>query len=136
MSELNKSDHMLFINEAYLQYKDMKENDILFRQQFSKSQARCLKEIDNESHMRYIESAKLSLCDDLLNTRGGNANNVPLQECLNPYSPYNIQEYLLIPCTKNTYNNYIVSDQEKVCSKRHQTFNNLTKRRNIHAYAA
>ena len=78
MSELNKSDHMLFINEAYLQYKDMKDNDLLFRQQFSRNHPRCPKEIDAESQMRLMRSAKVLVCDKMLTTRGGNANGCKL----------------------------------------------------------
>ena len=76
---LEKSDHMLFTNEAYLQYKDMKQNDFLFRQHFSRTQPTCLKDIDRETNMHLITSAKIPVCDNVLMTRGGNAISTPSQ---------------------------------------------------------
>lgn len=131
MCELSRSDHLLCTNSAYLQYKDKKMNDGLFIQQMSKSRNMCLRNIDNENNLFLTPSSREYTCSKFLASRGGNEgceSNVP---CPKLYTNYNMNEFLLVPCPKNTYKNYLVFNDKKTCSKSHQILNNWTKRRDI-----
>jgi len=129
---MNQSDQMLFVNDAYLKYRDMKQNDILFRQQFSRTNNTCFKNVDVERDIQVKPSSKIPIIDESFINRGGNAhNNEPKYECPNPYSPYTLNEYLIVPCPRNTYKNYLIGDAKKICSKSHQILNNWTKRKDI-----
>lgn len=130
MTNLERSDAMLLNNHAYLQYKDMKTNDMLFRQQFSSAQPRCLKEIELENRVNL--SSRIPSCDQSIISRGGNNRNCPgITKCPNIYSAHSLNEFLIIPCSKNTYKNYLVTDGKKVCTKSHQVLNNWTRRKDI-----
>ena len=131
MCDLAKSDHMLCTNSAYLHYKDKKANDGLFVQQMSRSRNMCLKDIDRESDFLKMESSRIATSFPMLPTRGGNVGCELYRPCPKIYTNYNLSDFLLVPCPKNTYKNYLVFDDKKMCSKSHQALNNWTKRRDL-----
>ena len=128
MCELYKSDQMLCTNSAYLHYKDKQTNDELFVQQMSRPRDMCIRNIDAESQLWKTDSMRKATCFPLVNTRGGNFGCEPVRPCPKLYTSYCMDEFLLTPCPKNTYKNYIVFDDKKQCSKSHQILNNWTKR--------
>ncbi len=131
MCDLVRSDHLLCTNSAYLQYKDKKMNDGLFVQQMSRPRDMCLRNIDNENRLFLTPSSREYTCSKFLASRGGNEGCEPNVPCPKLYTKYNMNDFLLVPCPKNTYKNYLVFDDKKTCSKTHQILNNWTKRRDI-----
>ena len=129
MDDLQKSDTMLLTNHAYLQYKDLKQNDMLFQKHFSQTLPRCLKAIDRETEFRLLRSMKIPQCTPAITSRGGNTGREPLRPCPSIYSSYSLNEFLLVPCPTPTYKNFLVMDGDKVCTKSHQMLNNWTKRK-------
>lgn len=131
MCDLAKSDHMLCTNSAYLHYKDKKLNDGIFVAHMSNPRDMCLRDIDRENSLWITESSRKATCFPMLPTRGGNEGCEPDRPCPKIYTNYNLNEFLLIPCPKPTYRNYLVFNDKKMCSKSHQALNNWTKRRDI-----
>ena len=131
MCDLAKSDHMLCTNNAYLQYKDKKLNDGLFVQQMSRPRDMCLRDVDRENNLWISESSRKAVCFPMLPTRGGNVGCEPYRPCPKIYTNYNLNDFLLVPCPKSTYKNYLAFDDKKMCSKSHQALNNWTKRRDF-----
>jgi hypothetical protein len=127
------SDSMLCTNSAYLHYKDQKTNDSLFLQQMSLTRPVSVRDIQKENTLFITQSEKVvSDCPgsgEMMRTRGGNVGCEPTKACPTLYTKYNMGEFLLTPCPKNTYKNYIVFDDTKMCSKTHQVLNNWTKRK-------
>jgi hypothetical protein len=124
-----KSDFMLFNNISDLQFKDKKINDMSYMYQMSRTTPRCL--IDRGDELNFLKYKPI--CVDAINTRGGNYTKCePERSCPHPeYTKYYLNEFLLTPCPKPTYKNYIVCGEDKCCSKRHQLFKNITKRKDI-----
>lgn len=132
LDDLQKSDTILCNNHAYLIYKDRQFNDRQFLTQITQTKPECIRDIEKESKMFIVENSKKAECSDMLNTRGGNANNCELpKNCPNYDSSYYLNNFLLVPCKKPTYKNYLVYDDKKQCSARHQILNNVTKRKEI-----
>lgn len=134
MCDLERSDFMLCTNSAYLHYKDQKFNDSIFVQQMSRTRPQCIRNIDNENNMYITQSSRLITCNNFINSRGGNVGCEPVKPCPEILTSYNIPDFLLIPCPKNTYKNYQVFDEHKQCSKSHQILNNWTKRKELTGY--
>lgn len=131
MCDLEKSDQMLCTNSAYLHYKDKKNNDSIFVHQMSRTKNMCVRDVGLEAALQMTMSSRNAVCFPSLTSRGGNVGCEPVKPCPKLYTSYNMQEFLLIPCPKNTYKNYLVFDEKKTCSKTHQILNNWTKRRDI-----
>ena len=148
LSSLDKSDHMLYTNISELQFKDKRTNDLQYIYQMSQSINNC--RIDRGDELKLFKDIyenKVAICNSCTDTRGGNyvgcepslpcyTYNNAYKEIQNletrpEYSKYYLNEFLLTPCPKPTYKNYIVCGEDRCCSKRHQLFNNMTKRRDI-----
>lgn len=134
MLDLEKSDAMICNNHMERQCKYNAMNNQAFMQQMSNPQATTLRDINMETKS-FIGMDTRVYCNDLINIRGKNA----LVPCINKrpcmgyecYTPFHINEYLLIPCKENTYRNHLVCDDDKCCSLRHQMFMNVTKRHGV-----
>lgn len=132
LQDIEKSDYMLCTNTAHLHYNDRKFNDGLFVQQMSKTRPMCVRNIDTENSLFVTPSTRVATCQNSLLVRGGNSINCePSRPCPKLYTNYNMNEFLLVPCPRNTYKNYLVFDDKKTCSKSHQILNNWTKRKDI-----
>lgn len=131
LKDIEKSDYMLCNNSAFLHYKDKKTNDGMFVQQMSKTRPMCIRDIDAENAMFITPSSRNAVCNPFLSDRGGNVGCEPNRQCPKLYTQYNMNEFLLVPCPKNTYKNYLVFDNKKTCSKSHQILNNWTKRKDF-----
>jgi hypothetical protein len=111
---LNKSDQMLCTNSAYLHYKDQAFNDFMFARQMRHN--KCPEtQPDADGLLRIQPSSRLATCESLCRPAA------VASSCKN--------EFLLDPCFKPTYQNYMVYDDEKMCTKLHQVLNNVTRRR-------
>lgn len=130
LNNLERSDFMLCNNSALLHYKDQYSNDSIFVQQMSNPQKWCLKNIDTDSKFKIQVDSRIATYTPLINKRGS-INCEPIVKCPKLYTSYNMADFLLIPCPKNTYKNYQVFDEHKQCSKSHQILNNWTKRKEI-----
>lgn len=122
------SDNIICNDWMYNQYKFKKNNDLEFINQFTKSVPDSIRDIDSETNLRFFN--KNNHCLQGVIDRGG--NNVRKCEDYGKYSPYNMQDFLLIPCTQSTYKNYLMTDDFKTCSKSHWpkcVFDNNTKRK-------
>jgi hypothetical protein len=113
---LVNSDKMLCTNSAYLHYKDQAYNDAIFMLQMR--HGGCVSPcelIERENGLKITQSSRLA----------DNVSCTPREstgfKCTN--------EFLLTPCPKNTYQNYMVYDDKKMCSKSHQILNNMTRRK-------
>lgn len=134
MCDLEKSDYMLCTNTGYLLYQHRKENDDLFKQQMMNTSKVCLRDMEKESDLFLRGSSRVAVCTPMVNSRG-NSGCEPVRPCPTPvYSQYLLNEFLLVPCPKNTYKNYLVYDDHKICSKSHQVLNNWTKRKELTGY--
>lgn len=130
---LQYSDQILCNNSAFLHYTDARLNDSLFIQQMSRTNPACIRAIDKETSL-FLDgrNQRVAKCDYNITSRGGNARGCDTtQPCPKMWTNYNFQEFLIVPCPKNTYRNYLVQDKEKVCTKSHQVLNNWTKRKDI-----
>ena len=130
----DNSDVMMYRRIAELQFKDKRTNDLQFIYQMSRTSPRCLIDRGTElSFFKDIYKNKTPFCNGCTETRGGNYPGCePQRPCPKPeYSRYYMNEFLLTPCPKPTYKNYLVCDETECCSKRHQLFSNITKRKDI-----
>ena len=140
LNDLGKSDHMLYTNIAATQFKEMRQNDQAFIYQMSRTAPRCTMDRGAEfSLLSDNYKANAPYCTPCTANRGGNHPGCkPKRSCPHPeYSRYYLGEFLLVPCPKPTHKNYLVCEQEdcgKCCSKRHQLFKNVTKRKDITNY--
>lgn len=121
MNNYNKSDNIICQDIGYLQYRDKKYNDNIFIQQMNNNQKWCLRNIDDENKLFVKE--KTNVLNLKCNYNKNNHKTYPL--C--PDMKYS--DYLLYPCDITDYKNYLVYDDTKKCSKRHQALNNMTKRK-------
>lgn len=129
MNDLEKSDKMMCNTKANNMYKYLKENDALFLQSMRNSQPVHIRDVGRE--FSQIDP-KLYICNDVINTRGGNAvfcEADKLAPGYNNYTKYHMNEYLLVPCKENTWKNHVQCDNNKCCSVQHQMYDNLTKRK-------
>ena len=109
----SKSDRMICTNNAYLHYKDQASNDFIFARQMRHNKCPETRP-DADSLLRIQPSSRIATCDSLRRPAAA-------MSCKN--------EFLLDPCFKPTYQNYMVYDDEKQCTKLHQILNNMTRRR-------
>jgi hypothetical protein len=125
---LQQSDAMLCMNIEYLQFKHKKETDMGIMNSFYPSVPCGIRNV-GEEYKLWTETfgTKVASCDEQIMTRGG--NNHGYHGGFNPDIKNKNCEFLLDPCPTNTFQNYLVGDDKKICSLRHQTFNNITKRR-------
>lgn len=114
----NISDQMSCREICMLRYKDKKQNDTIYIQQLSNTQKRCIK----DNNIFIGKNSKTIFYDP--------SSNYTKNSCVN-YCPFPLQykDYLLRPCDTVSYKNYIVFDDHKKCSNRHQLLNNITKRK-------
>ena len=127
-SLLTTSDAILCNNIEFLQFKHKKETDLNFMNSFKVSTPCGIRDVSKEYKL-WTETfgTKVATCDEIIMTRGG--NNHGYNGDFQPDVNNKACEYLMNPCQKNTFRNHLVEDTEKVCSLRHQMFNNNTKRR-------
>ena len=136
---IDRSDFMLKTNIESLQFRHISENDKAFDYQMSRTAPRCF--VDRAFESRLLNDnykVRTPYCDGCTANRGGNHPGCEIyKSCPHPeYSKYYLGEFLMVPCPKPTYKNYIVCDTDKCCSKRHQLFKNLTKRKDIASVAS
>jgi hypothetical protein len=117
---LVNSDRMLCTNNAYLHYKDEFYNNSIFMRQMQNGGAAGVcasqsKIINAENALKIKPSSRLA----------DNVSCTPRES-----APFKCtDDLLLVPSRKNTYQNYIICDNNKICSKSHQILNNMTRRR-------
>jgi hypothetical protein len=125
---LIQSDNILCRNIEYLQFQHKKETDIQLMHSFKPAVPCGIRDVVRESKLwTDTFGTKIATCDEVIMTRGG--NNHGYIKGFNPDVKNKTCEFLLDPCPQNTFKNYLVSDDKKTCSLKHQTFNNITKRR-------
>ena len=128
---LQQSDSILCNNIENLQFSHKRDNDISYMYNLSRTNPHKLRDVSEEYQM-WTQSlqTRVANCTNEIFKRGGN-NVIPIltqcagYEC---FKPCYTEEFQSIPCKNNTFNNYLVNDDRKVCSSSHQLFNNLTKR--------
>lgn len=131
IDNVKKSDMMVCNTRANASFKFKKENDIAFLQQVRNTQPTKLKPIGLESLLQRSKNPREYVCNDSINSRGGNAVSCQDNDICTGYDcydNYHMQEYLMRPCKFNTFRNFLIEDDNKICSRQHQLFNNLTKR--------
>lgn len=111
----NMSDQISCREICMLRYKDKKQNDDIYIQQLSNTQKRCIK----DNNIIIGKNSKTIFY------------NPPSNYEKNNYCPFPLkyEDYLLKPCDTVSHRNYIIFDEHKKCSKRHQLLNNNTKRK-------
>ena len=130
MNDLEKSDKLMCNTKANSMYKYRKENDSIFLQTMRNTQPVNIRDVGRE--FAEMIDPKLYICNDVINTRGGNAvycESEKLAAGYNNYTKYHMNEYLLVPCQENTWKNHVMCDNDKCCSVKHQMYDNQTKRR-------
>jgi hypothetical protein len=132
--DLQHSDNMICNNVAYNTYKWRKQNDLIFYKQMDMPQNtdfmnRCIEDNMRKNNSRHCETSQRIF------ERGGNSTTqcepVHFAGGFQNYNKYHLNEYMLTPCPRNTWKNYLIQDNNKICSKRHQFFMNVTKRKDI-----
>lgn len=130
-SRLQQSDILLCNNIENLQFSHKRENDMSYMYNLSRTMPNKIRNVTEEYQM-WTQSLKTRVADctnDIIK-RGGN-NVVPsLTQCggYECFKPCYTQTFQTIPCKNNTFKNYLVNDNEKICTLSHQLFNNVTKR--------
>lgn len=125
------SDQILCNNYASVVYEHKKQNDDVFLNIITQPRQYCARAIDRESSFNISESSRQKKCTDDIKTRGNNATCFEKPKIQVGYDafPNKVQnDYLLVPCPRNTFQNYVVQNKEKGCSVHHQLFNNMTRR--------
>ena len=126
-----KSDAMICNSTSYNAFYWKKYNDLMFIKQMDMPQNvdsidRCI-----EDKLQMTESRECEVSDRIYK-RGGNA------ECYEPqhfckgfdcYNNYHLSDFLITPCPINTWKNSLISNKDMGCTKRHQFYANVTKRR-------
>ena len=126
-SPINQSDEMVFTSISELHAKFRIESDKQFINQMSQTVPLC--SIDYHELNGSIINPKVSVCDKMIANRGIICHE-PVFTCPNKiYNPYLVQDWLLLPCPKPGYDNSLVADQNKICSRKHQIFRNQTRRK-------
>lgn len=136
-ADIDKSDYMLYTNIADTQFKEMRQNDKAFIYQMSQTAPRCTMDRGREFSL-WADNYKTRtpFCNGCTATRGGNHPSCPPdRSCPHPeYSRQYMGDFLLVPCPKPTHRNWLVCEQGdtgRCCSKRHQLFKNVTKRKDL-----
>lgn len=129
---LKQSDYILCKNIQDLQFKHKRENDVKFMSLLSKPLPCCIRDV-NEEYKIWTDTFKTRTpnCSEIIATRGGNNKKSGVDKQCGGYECYQGKynnNFLLLPCKENTFQNYLVEDNEKICSVSHQMFNNMTKR--------
>lgn len=110
-------------------YQNQRDNDVLM-QQYSQTKPTNIRDIGMESTFGGKGVQERIFCNDFVNKRGGNAivggAFSPLCDAQAAKSTF-----LMPTCPKNSWQNYLVCDEDKCCSMRHQTFMNVTKRSGV-----
>ena len=131
--DIHKSDKMICNHIAYNQFQWRKDNDLIFYHRMGAPQNSDLMDRCAEDKMRMGFSRACEVSQRMFE-RGGNSTNCEPKHFakgfLN-YNKYHLNEWMMAPCPENTWRNYLVSDNEKTCSKKHQVFMNVTKRSGI-----
>ena len=131
ISRLQQSDNVLCNNIENLQFTHKRENDRSYMYKLSRSMPNKLRNVDEEYQM-WTQSFKTRVanCTDDILKRGGNDVIPSLSLCAGYecFKPCYTQEYQMVPCKNNSFQNYLVNDDMKVCTLSHQLFNNVTKR--------
>lgn len=123
-----QSDAILCKNIEFLQFQHKKETDLMLMNSFSPFAHCGIRDVGKEYKLwTDTFGTKTATCDENIMTRGG--NNHGYYGGFNPDIKNKNCEFLLDPCPQNTFKNHLVGDDKKICSLRHQTFNNITKRR-------
>jgi hypothetical protein len=128
-----QSDMMLCTNIENLHFRHKYETDVPYMHLLSKPIPCCIRNVKEEYKLLTENyGTRKATCDESVLTRGG--NNKPMSIYKNTkvgYDYFNTplnSELLMIPCKNNTFQNYLVQDNKKICSVSHQLFNNITKR--------
>ena len=129
--ESQQSDYMLYTNIADVQFAHKRANDLSFIYQMSRPAPRCMMNRDIES--KFQIKGYRTMCNPCTERRGGNAVACGSdRSCPHPeYSRFYMNEFLMVPCPHPTHKNSIVCSEDSCCSKRHQLFKNITKRKDI-----
>jgi hypothetical protein len=130
-ARLQMSDFILCKNIQNLQFQHKRENDVPFMDLLSRPLPSKIRNVEEEYQMwTQTFATRIPQCNESIASRGGNNVAKPYKapcgyEC---FSPELMKEWVIEPCKKNTFQNYLVQDDKKICSKSHQLFNNVTKR--------
>lgn len=128
-----KSDSMICNNVAYNQFHWRKGNDLMFYHKMNAPQNMYMMDRCEEDNMRRGFSRVCEVSKRMFE-RGGNSTECEpkhFAKGFQNYNKYHLNEWMMAPCPENTWMNYLVSDDEKTCTKRHQIFMNVTKRKGI-----
>lgn len=130
---LQSSDDMICNSTAYNAYQWRKQNDLIFYKQMGMPQNTNLMDRCIEDNMRRGLSRGCEVSKRMFE-RGGNSTECEPEHFargFQNYNKYHLNEYMMTPCPDNTWKNYLVHDDKKICTKRHQFFMNITKRKDI-----
>lgn len=133
LDRMQQSDDVLCHNIQNLQFAHKRENDVAYMLHLSKPLNNQIRDVKSEYNLwTQTFATRVATCTDDIVTRGGNNKIPPVQnnlcsgyECFT--KPYT-SEYMMLPCKQNTFKNYLVHDDKKICTSTHQLFNNMTKR--------
>jgi hypothetical protein len=131
--DLQHSDNMICNNVAYNAYKWKKQNDLIFYKQMDMPQNinfmdRCIEDNMRKNNSRECEASQRIF------ERGGNSTNCEPKHFaggFQNYNKYHLNQFMITPCPVNTWKNWLVQDDKKTCTKRHQFYMNVTKRKEI-----
>lgn len=127
-----QSDAMICNTRANNVYKHALENDALFLQRMNNSMPTRLRDFDREFDMMSASmNPRKYTCTDSIMSRGANVTTCNKQTFgvgWDAYTPYHLNDYLLVPCKDNTWVNHIECDDDKCCSVKHQMYMNHTRR--------
>lgn len=131
-SRIEQSDYILCKNIQNLHFKHKRESDLPYMSLLSKPLPCCIRDVSEEYQMWTDSYATRNpYCNESIVTRGGNNKKGGKTQVCRGYEclkgPYS-HNFLLTPCTQNTFQNYLVEDNNKICSVNHQLFNNMTRR--------
>ncbi len=132
ISRLQQSDTILCNNIENLQFSHKRENDLAYMYKLSRSMPNRIRNVTEEYQM-WTQSFKTRVanCSEDILKRGGNDVIPNLTQCAGYeclLKPCYTHEYQIEPCKNNSFKNYLVNDDLKVCTLSHQLFNNVTKR--------
>lgn len=127
-----KSDVMVCNSLSYNTFQHKKYNDLMFLNQMQKTPVKpfmidpCL-----EDKLKPKDSRECDISLGVMKRGGNNENCQPRHFCkgFDCYNSYHLDEYLITPCPENTWVNHVISNASMGCSKKHQFFMNVTKRK-------
>ncbi len=128
------SDEFLCNHIQNLQFKHKAENDKAFMYAFPWTMPHIVRDVDCEYKLlTEAYGTRKATCDESIKTRGYNftkpmnhGNSCSGNDCFD--KKYSC-DFLLDPCKTTGPQTHLVQDDKKICSIRHQLFNNVTKRR-------